>query len=101
MPRFNLRVVAVVIPAALLLAACGGTNTDTEGAASAPAASASEIRIDGSSTVAPLSAAAGELFKAENADVNVSVGTSGTGDGFKKFSAGETDISNASRAIKD
>jgi len=101
MPRFNLRVVAVVIPAALLLAACGGTNTDTEGAASAPAASASEIRIDGSSTVAPLSAAAGELFKAENADVNVSVGTSGTGGGFKKFCAGETDISNASRAIKD
>ena len=101
MPRFNLRVAAVVIPAALLLAACGGTNTDTEGAASAPAASASEIRIDGSSTVAPLSAAAGELFKAENADVNVSVGTSGTGGGFKKFCAGETDISNASRAIKD
>ena len=101
MPRFNLRVVAVVIPAALLLAACGGTNADTEGAASAPAASASEIRIDGSSTVAPLSAAAGELFKAENADVNVSVGTSGTGGGFKKFCAGETDISNASRAIKD
>jgi phosphate transport system substrate-binding protein len=101
MPRFNLRVAAVVIPAALLLAACGGTNADTEGAASAPAASASEIRIDGSSTVAPLSAAAGELFKAENADVNVSVGTSGTGGGFKKFCAGETDISNASRAIKD
>jgi phosphate transport system substrate-binding protein len=101
MPRFNLKVAAVVIPAALLLAACGGTNADTEGAASAPAASASEIRIDGSSTVAPLSAAAGELFKAENADVNVSVGTSGTGGGFKKFCAGETDISNASRAIKD
>ena len=60
MPRFNLKVAAVVIPAALLLAACGGTNTDTEGAASAPAASASEIRIDGSSTVAPLSAAAGD-----------------------------------------
>jgi phosphate transport system substrate-binding protein len=92
----------VVIPAALLLAACGGTNSDADGAASsAPAASASEIRIDGSSTVAPLSAAAGELFKAENADVNVSVGTSGTGGGFKKFCAGETDISNASRAIKD
>ena len=101
MPRFNLKVAAAVIPAALLLAACGGTNTDAEGSASAPAASSSEIRIDGSSTVAPLSAAAGELFKAENADVNVSVGTSGTGGGFKKFCAGETDISNASRAIKD
>jgi phosphate transport system substrate-binding protein len=101
MPRFNLKVAAVVIPAALLLAACGGTNTDAEGSASVPAASTSEIRIDGSSTVAPLSAAAGELFKAENPDINVSVGTSGTGGGFKKFCAGETDISNASRAIKD
>ena len=101
MPRFNLKAAAVVIPAALLLAACGGTNTDADGSASAPAASASEIRIDGSSTVAPLSAAAGELFKAENPDVNVSVGTSGTGGGFKKFCAGETDISNASRQIKD
>jgi phosphate transport system substrate-binding protein len=60
-----------------------------------------EIRLDGSSTVAPLSAAAGELFKAENPDVNVSVGTSGTGGGFAKFCAGETDISNASRPIKD
>jgi phosphate transport system substrate-binding protein len=101
MPRFNFKVAAVVIPAALLLAACGGTNTDADGAASAPAASSSEIRIDGSSTVAPLSAAAGELFKAENPDINVSVGTSGTGGGFKKFCAGETDFSNASRPIKD
>lgn len=102
MPRFNLKVAAVAIPAALLLAACGGTNSDADGAASsAPAASASEIRIDGSSTVAPLSAAAGELFKAENPEVNVSVGTSGTGGGFKKFCAGETDISNASREIKE
>ena len=101
MPRFNFKVAAVVIPAALLLAACGGTNTDADGAASAPAASSSEIRIDGSSTVAPLSAAAGELFKAENPDINVSVGTSGTGGGFKKFCAGETDISNASREIKE
>jgi phosphate transport system substrate-binding protein len=101
MPRFNLKVAAAVIPAALLLAACGGTNADSEGAASAPAASSSEIRIDGSSTVAPLSAAAGELFKAENPDINVSVGTSGTGGGFKKFCAGETDFSNASRPIKD
>jgi phosphate transport system substrate-binding protein len=101
MPRFNMKVAAVVIPAALLLAACGGTNADSESSASAPAASSSEIRIDGSSTVAPLSAAAGELFKEANPTVNVSVGTSGTGGGFAKFCAGETDISNASRPIKD
>lgn len=102
MSRFNLKVAAVVIPAALLLAACGGTNADSvpSGQSSEPTASA-EIRIDGSSTVAPLTAAAGELFKVENPSVNVSVGTSGTGGGFAKFCAGETDISNASRPIKD
>jgi phosphate transport system substrate-binding protein len=106
MPRFNLKVAAVVIPAALLLAACGGSDDSATPAetTSAPAATSTlsgEIRLDGSSTVAPLSAAAGELFKAENPDVNVSVGTSGTGGGFAKFCAGETDISNASRPIKD
>lgn len=101
MPRKNWKVAAVLLPASLLLAACGGTNAgDAEASSSAPAAS-TEIRIDGSSTVAPLAAAAGELFRVDNAGVNVSVGTSGTGGGFKKFCAGETDISNASRAIKD
>jgi phosphate transport system substrate-binding protein len=100
MPRFNLKVAAVAIPAALLLAACGGSNeTATPADTSAPAAASTEVRVDGSSTVAPLAAAAGELFKAENPSVNVSVGTSGTGGGFKKFCAGETDISNASRPI--
>jgi len=59
------------------------------------------IRIDGSSTVAPLSEAAAELFQAENPNVRVTVGTSGTGGGFEKFCAGETDISNASRAIEE
>lgn len=100
MPTKNWKVAAIVLPAALILAACGGTN---EGSAdsSESVAAAVEIRIDGSSTVAPLAAAAGELFKESNANVNVSVGTSGTGGGFKKFCAGETDISNASRAIKD
>ena len=60
-----------------------------------------EVVIDGSSTVEPLSSAAGELFKEENPDANVTVGTSGTGGGFEKFCRGETDISDASRAIKD
>lgn len=99
MPTTKWKVAAIVLPAALILAACGGTNEGSADANSTVAAS--EIRIDGSSTVAPLAAAAGELFKAENASVNVSVGTSGTGGGFKKFCAGETDISTASRGIKD
>ena len=48
----------------------------------------------------PLSSAAAELFQGENPGVNVTVGTSGTGGGFQKFCAGETDISDASRPIK-
>jgi len=58
------------------------------------------IKIDGSSTVAPLSTAAAELFQQENGGVRVTVGTSGTGGGFEKFCAGETQISDASRSIK-
>ena len=57
--------------------------------------------IDGSSTVEPLSSAAAELYQGENPEVNVTVGTSGTGGGFQKFCNGETDISNASRPISD
>lgn len=102
MPKVSWKIAVAASISALALSACGGTNNaDTAAESSAPAAVSSEIRLDGSSTVAPLAAAAGELFKAENANVNVSVGTSGTGGGFKKFCAGETDISNASRAIKD
>ena len=56
---------------------------------------------DGSSTVAPLTSAAAELFRSENPNVNVTVATSGTGGGFEQFCSGSTDISNASRAIED
>ena len=79
----------------LALAACGGGNESSAGGV------AGEVVSDGSSTVQPLTAAAGELFSEENGDVNVSVATSGTGGGFEKFCAGETDLSNASRPIKD
>ncbi len=101
MPTTKWKLAAIALPAALILAACGGTNEGSSDPSGTDPAAASEIRIDGSSTVAPLAAAAGELFKAENSSVNVSVATSGTGGGFKKFCAGETDISTASRAIKD
>ena len=76
------------------LAACGGGNEPSAGGVTG------EVVTDGSSTVQPLTAAAGELFSEENSDVNVSVATSGTGGGFEKFCAGDTDISNASRPIK-
>ncbi|UZQ53390.1 PstS family phosphate ABC transporter substrate-binding protein [Trichothermofontia sichuanensis B231] len=59
------------------------------------------IKIDGSSTVFPITEAVAEEFeKSQRAALNVTVGISGTGGGFKKFCNGETDISNASRPIK-
>ncbi|GAB2774216.1 PstS family phosphate ABC transporter substrate-binding protein [Salinimicrobium soli] len=61
----------------------------------------SSISIDGSSTVYPVTEAIAEEFRAEDPDVNVTIGVSGTGGGFKKFGRGETDISNASRPIKE
>ena len=94
---------AAAVPAALLLtvglAACGGQAQGSSNGGEGGGVSG-EVVSDGSSTVEPLTAAAGELFIQENPDVNVSVGTSGTGGGFEKFCAGDTDISNASRPIK-
>ena len=60
-----------------------------------------QILIDGSSTVYPISEAAAEEYRKINKSVHVTVGVSGTGGGFKKFCKGETDISNASRPIKN
>jgi phosphate transport system substrate-binding protein len=59
-----------------------------------------DIKIDGSSTVYLITEAMAANFKKLHPDVNISVGISGTGGGFKKFAAGETDISDASRKIK-
>ncbi|MDA1007833.1 MAG: PstS family phosphate ABC transporter substrate-binding protein [Planctomycetota bacterium] len=58
------------------------------------------VRIDGSSTVFPITEAVAEEFLRTQPKVNVTVGVSGTGGGFKRFCAGETDIANASRPIK-
>lgn len=77
---------------ALLLSACGGQN---------PSADGGTVVIDGSSTVAPLSEAAADLFRDVEPGVQVTVATSGTGGGFSRFCNDETDISDASRPIKD
>lgn len=61
---------------------------------------AGQVKIDGSSTLFPLSEAVAEEFGANFKSVRVTVGTSGTGGGFKKFCAAEIDINNASRPIK-
>jgi phosphate transport system substrate-binding protein len=60
-----------------------------------------DIIIDGSSTVFPITEAIAEEFRLIHPGINVPIGVSGTGGGFKKFVLGETDISNASRPIKD
>jgi phosphate transport system substrate-binding protein len=80
------------------VAACGDDD-DSDSGGDTPSGLSGTIRVDGSSTVAPLTEAAAELFQEQNPDVNVTVGTSGTGGGFEKFCAGETDISDASRPI--
>ena len=98
--------IAVASATALVLVACGSgndpENTTAEGdGESTEAALSGEVVIDGSSTVFPLTSAAAELFQEQNPEVQVSVGQSGTGGGFEKFCAGETDISNASRQIEE
>jgi phosphate transport system substrate-binding protein len=57
------------------------------------------IEIDGSSTVFPITQAVAEEFQNVNSEVKINVGISGTGGGFKRFTKGETDISDASRPI--
>ena len=86
---------------ALGATACGSDDDDNASAGGGGGGDLSgSIKIDGSSTVGPFAQAAAEAFQGENPDVKVSVGTSGTGGGFEKFCAGETDISDASRPIK-
>jgi phosphate transport system substrate-binding protein len=74
------------------------------GCGASRALAADEVRVDGSSTVAPITMAAAELFAEEQPKINVTVGISGTGGGFKKFvesnAALRTDICDASRPIK-
>lgn len=75
--------------------------SDADSAAAVAGDLKEEVAIDGSSTVYPISSAIAEEFSKANRGVRVPVGVSGTGNGFKKFIAGETDINDASRPIKD
>ena len=81
-------VFAIVI--ALLAVGCGGTG-----------GTASAIVVSGSSTVEPISTGVAEAFANENPGFEYTIEGPGTGDGFQRFCAGETDISDASRLIKD
>ena len=100
------RIGVLLAATALALTACGGDDTAAGGTDAGAGGEQQQelsgsVKVDGSSTVAPLSTAAAELYAEEQPKVRVTVGTSGTGGGFEKFCNGETDISNASRAIKD
>lgn len=99
-------ILALLVALAALACSSATPAAPTETAQSAPAMAASAdlsgtIEIDGSSTVFPVSEAVAEEFHKLHPDVRVNVGVSGTGGGFKRFTAGETDISDASRPIKD
>src|SRR6185295_9350133 len=90
----NLSIISMV----LVLLSCGPKKNSESTSADA---TASEVKIDGSSTVYPITEAVAESYRAEHPDVKVTAGFSGTGGGFKKFGRGEIDINDASRPIKE
>jgi phosphate binding protein len=106
LPRIVLLLLALAV-LAIGAAGCGRDDDDDADAAQAPETTgdtaaeelSGRIEADGSSTVGPFTTYAAELFQEEHPDVQITVGISGTGGGFERFCAGETDISNASRPI--
>jgi phosphate transport system substrate-binding protein len=106
--RLLLPVFAVLLLAGVA-AGCGrddeesgsGAGEETSADTGATEELSGKVQADGSSTVGPLTTSAAELFREEQPGVNVTVGTSGTGGGFERFCAGETDISDASRPIDE
>ena len=103
------RMGALALAATFVVAACGGSAATTaptgapasQPAGSQPAAVSGSVNVSGSSTVEPISTGVAEAFAAANPGFAYTIEGPGTGDGFKKFCAGETDISDASRKIKD
>jgi phosphate transport system substrate-binding protein len=101
--------VALLAVLAVLVAGCGREGRPDEPAAGGDQGGqtgafeeglSGRVRVDGSSTVGPLTTFAAEQFRRDEPGVRVTVGVSGTGGGFERFCAGETDISNASRPIE-
>jgi phosphate transport system substrate-binding protein len=109
--RGTLTRIALTLALVGLLAGCGGegrggsggdtvTTSQNDGGQSGGELSG-RIQADGSSTVGPYTTAAAEAFRGVESGVQITVGVSGTGGGFERFCRGETDLSNASRPIKD
>lgn len=109
MKKWKFLTMTAMVSSALLLGACGGEKNEAgtnvgntpQQAENGEAQLAGSVTGDGSSTVAPIVEALVEEYAAVEPNVQVSVGVSGTGGGFEKFIAGETDFSNASREIKE
>lgn len=99
MKNLKFFMMSTMIGSALVLGACG--NGDKEGNGEATEQLSGSVSGDGSSTVAPITEALVEEYRLVQPDVKVTAGVSGTGGGFEKFIAGETDFSNASRPIKE
>lgn len=95
----KMKKIVLIISLALVAIACG--EKKKEKASTTTSALEGTIKVDGSSTVFPITEAVAEEFRAVQPKVKVTIGVSGTGGGFKKFSRGETNVSNASRPIKD
>ena len=89
-----------IIALALIVLACGEKKEKAADNGQTAELSGT-IKVDGSSTVFPITEAVAEEFRSVQPKVKVTIGVSGTGGGFKKFSRGETNLSNASRPIKD
>jgi phosphate transport system substrate-binding protein len=89
----------IVLSVGLLFAACNRSQQKNEGTENKELSGT--IQIDGSSTVYPVTEAVAEEFRTVQPNVKITIGSSGSGAGFKKFARGETDISDASRAIKE
>jgi len=104
MSKKIITILAAFLTVAFLMTSCGDSensgDSHDDGDAHATSSDEGSIGIDGSSTVFPITEAIAEEYRAVAKDVQVTVGVSGTGGGFKKFSRGETDISDASRPIK-
>lgn len=100
---------AAVSLVALAAVACGGDDDDGNGGGSTTpdttgldyGSLSGEVRVDGSSTVFPISQAVAEEFSRVAKNVRANVALSGTGGGFEKFCRGEIQVSDASRPIKD
>ncbi len=97
----KIKKVLLLLLAVVFAVSCGSKGESKNESNTNAANLAGSIKIDGSSTVYPITEAVAEEFQNEFPKVQVTIGVSGTGGGFKKFGRGETDISNASRLIKD